>query len=552
MIGEVLGSYQIIRKLGEGAMGEVYYAEHQFMERRAAVKVLRPELCANRDVINRFFAEAKAADLMKHPGIVQVYDCGVRDGGRAFIVMEFLEGETLGARLEREAQIQDVATILRIASQVAEALQAAHAHGIIHRDLKPDNVFLATEQPGGRVRAKVLDFGVAKLRIPGQVAATQTGSIVGTPLYMSPEQARGAEKVDQRADVYSLGCIVFEMACGRPPFIRAGVGDLIIAHVSEAPPVPSRIRPALPMEIDELIAKMMAKKPDDRPQSMGEVVVLLERYRSRSSIAAGASPLQDPPPSRPSLAPKIGPPPAISGVQAGRTHLLPDSTLGSGSGERIPIFQDSSAPHPNRRRGRGPIVAAALASLALGGGITALIFVKGATPAAAVSGTVTAGPERLPEPGSSNLQPASPRIASAPPPVAVPIPLLPVRVESRTGHRALATRHHRRAEPEATPPTSVPAPEADAPTAADLVRSGTRAFDRGNFVQATIAAKRAIRQGAGADAYVLLGDSLLRVGQHREALNAYEGGLRIDPRNEAATTGRDRAKLMIEREHDSP
>jgi len=236
MIGETLGSYEVRKRIGEGGMGEVYLAEHKHMGRMAAIKVLRPQFSGEAELVGRFFAEARSTNLVKHPGIVQVYDCAVHTNGRAYIVMEYLEGQTLGAALEQLGCVDEVMTIVDLSWQIATALQAAHNKDIIHRDLKPDNIFL-TFQPeqGPSPVVKILDFGIAKL-LHSKVKATQTGSMLGTPLYMSPEQGRGAGLVDHRTDIYSLGCIMFELYSGHPPFSGSSVEDVLAAHMTMQPP----------------------------------------------------------------------------------------------------------------------------------------------------------------------------------------------------------------------------------------------------------------------------------------------------------------------------
>jgi serine/threonine-protein kinase len=200
--------------------------------------------------------------------------------------MEFLDGESLAARLARIGTL-DTAEVADIAHDTASALQAAHDAGIVHRDLKPDNIFLAKADAGqrssGRAVVKVLDFGIAKLAYPGSVSKTATGSILGTPLYMSPEQGRGLAKVDFRSDIYSLGCIIFEMVCGRPPFLREAPGDLIIAHSTEAPPWMSALVHGVSEDLERLVERLLEKAPDARPQSMAQVVAALRPIQRRSS-----------------------------------------------------------------------------------------------------------------------------------------------------------------------------------------------------------------------------------------------------------------------------
>jgi hypothetical protein len=225
-------------------------------------------------VLARFFTEARATSLIEHPGIVQILDCDVHPSGRAFIIMEYLHGESLRAALSRVGPFtQDLPSFADLLGQAAEAVGAAHDKGIVHRDLKPDNIFLLAALDRGRVPVKILDFGIAKLLLSDVDAnsRTRTGNLLGTPLYMSPEQCRSAGAVDHRTDIYSLGCIGFEMLCGRPPFQGQGVADLLIAHVSQPPPTPRSLGVEIPGEIEDLLMAMLAKEPDQRPGSMQEV-----------------------------------------------------------------------------------------------------------------------------------------------------------------------------------------------------------------------------------------------------------------------------------------
>ena len=238
-----IGQYRVTGMIGRGGMGAVYAAEHSLLGRQAAIKVLLPDLSQKQDVVQRFFNEARAATAIRHPGIIEIYDFGWTPDGAAFIVMERLDGETLGRRASR-VRLRWQA-VLSIARQIAGALAAAHAKGIVHRDLKPDNVFLVPdpEVPGGE-RIKLLDFGIAKLAVDSTSSSnvTKTGAVMGTPTYMAPEQCRGVA-VDHRADLYALGCVIYELCSGRPPFLGEGTGDVLAAHIHLPVPPLSRRTP---------------------------------------------------------------------------------------------------------------------------------------------------------------------------------------------------------------------------------------------------------------------------------------------------------------------
>ena len=216
-------------------MGVVYRAEHAMLGRPAAVKVLLPQYSHAREIVARFFNEAKATSAVRHPNIVEIYDFGHLPDGQAYSVMEFLDGPTLTQRMHTRPM--GVGELIHVARQIASALVAAHDRGVVHRDLKPDNVILVpdADQFGG-VRPKLVDFGIAKLADPALGAsATRTGAMLGTPTYMSPEQCRGNGIVDHRADHYALGCMMYEAIAGRPPFIADGPGEVIAAHLFATP-----------------------------------------------------------------------------------------------------------------------------------------------------------------------------------------------------------------------------------------------------------------------------------------------------------------------------
>ena len=260
VIGETIKDFKITQRLGGGGMGEVWAAEQQIIKTRVAIKLLRAEISTNRQHVQRFFNEAIAVGKVKHAGIVKIFDVGFHDG-RAFLIMELLEGETLSDRITRAGRLPagDAAEIGR---QIASILDATHTEGIVHRDLKPDNIFLAPDaELASKERVKILDFGFAKLG----ANLTRSGETMGTPAYIAPEQWGQASKVDGRADVYSLGCIVFKMCCGQLPFDREGIAQWYVAHTEVPPPRARSLAPGLPDELDELIARMLAKSPAERP-----------------------------------------------------------------------------------------------------------------------------------------------------------------------------------------------------------------------------------------------------------------------------------------------
>ncbi len=295
MIGRVLGSYRIVRELGRGGMGTVYLAEHTLLGRQAAIKVLRPESSANHTLVTRFFNEARAATAIRHLGIVEVYDFGYGDDGVAYIAMEYLRGESLSRRLGRGRL--EPAQALTVIRQIASPLAAAHRAGIVHRDLKPDNVFVVPDdEAAGGERVKLLDFGVAKLSAELTSGdQTHSGVIVGTPTYMAPEQCRGVT-VDHRADLYSMGCILFRLLTGGPPFTGEGVGDVLTGHIHLPPPFPSTSVPGLDPAIDDLVVRLLAKRPDDRPRTVEEVVRAIDGILGpgRELSFGGASPAARP------------------------------------------------------------------------------------------------------------------------------------------------------------------------------------------------------------------------------------------------------------------
>jgi serine/threonine protein kinase len=269
--------------LGEGGMGSVYLAEHTVMGWKAAIKVLRRSLADDRVLVRRFLNEARVIKAVRHPNIVEIIDVGILPDGLPYLLMELLEGETVGARLHRNGRLT-VEQALDIGIQTAVALQATH------RDLKPDNLFLVRDpEDPAQEKVKVLDFGIAKHdaenRSPS--AHTRSGVLLGTPAYMSPEQCRGiAEAVDHRADIYALSVILHQMLAGRAPFVGAGTGDVLIMHVSADPPPVAQDNPAVPRFVEAAILRGLAKLREHRFQSMTEFATALRGEGARDILPA--------------------------------------------------------------------------------------------------------------------------------------------------------------------------------------------------------------------------------------------------------------------------
>lgn len=292
--GQQLGSYRIVRILGEGGMGAVYEARQEPLNRRVALKTLHSETARLDDAVARFFNEAKILSQLEHPSIVQVSDFGVAEDGTAYLVMEFLRGQSLGRRLrgltESGGQLS-ITTSLQFAFQVADVLATAHVQGIVHRDIKPDNLMLVADAvaPGGE-RVKVLDFGIAKLVSDGDKGGvrTATQAVLGTPSYMSPEQCAGAGHVDDKTDVYALGCVLFEMLTGRPPFVAEGAGQLIGMHLFQEPPALRSLAPQVPGDVADFIHRLLTKDKASRPtmsDAADEIGRLFAKHTGREAPA---------------------------------------------------------------------------------------------------------------------------------------------------------------------------------------------------------------------------------------------------------------------------
>lgn len=272
LIGTTLANrYKLLSRIGEGAMGWVFVAEHVEIGKKVAIKVLRPSLCRLPEAVSRFRREARSATQIGSKHIVDVTDFGTTETGSVFFVMENLEGEDLSASLKNEGHLP-WKRVVHILDQLCEALQAAHDSGIIHRDVKPAN-FFRVNVAGDPDFIKILDFGIARLANPQDSIVTQTGVVMGTPDFMAPEQAMG-KHVDHRADIYSLGASAYALLTGRPPFEGANEYDVIYKQLNDDPSPPSKVAPAsaaVPRWLDTIILRSLRKDPADRYETMREM-----------------------------------------------------------------------------------------------------------------------------------------------------------------------------------------------------------------------------------------------------------------------------------------
>ncbi|MGD0525560.1 MAG: protein kinase [Polyangiaceae bacterium] len=365
----IAGKLRVVRLLGMGGMGSVYEVEHEFTKHRRALKMLHADMLQHPMVVARFVREASAAGHIGNPHIVETFDAGKLDGGEPYIVMEMLAGETLAARLERVRRLA-LPELVDVIRQSCEGVQAAHDVGIVHRDLKPDNLFLIERD--GKTFVKILDFGVSKFdpTLTGADGTTKEGSALGTPYYMSPEQVDGDKDLDARTDVYALGVILYQCACGKRPFKADALPKLAVL-IHEGKPMPlSERRPELPTGFVEVVHKAMARDRNLRFATPRELAAALEPY---SAVALDATMLETSqaragstkPPPPPAIA-QSGPPPPPEPTPDPKRPALTDG--GSALSLAGPETAPRAAPPPKPRGGM-------LSVLALGGALLAAAVV---------------------------------------------------------------------------------------------------------------------------------------------------------------------------------
>ncbi len=435
---ETIDRFAIVRQVGIGGMGTVYEAIDPQIDRRVAIKVLRREMLAqNPELIERLWVEARAANSIRHPGVVQISEAKLLSDGTGFLVMEFLEGQTLTQRLRQTKTRMPLASALQIAIQIASTLNAGHQKGIIHRDLKPDNVMLVPDDAvAGGERVKLLDFGIAKITSAAAASAplTLNDMGLGTPGYMAPEQMRNAVAASDRSDVYGLGALLFELAAGRRAYTASNPAELIVQVLSQDAPVLLDLCPDAPPELSTLLAKMLQREPpSERPmmvEALRELVLIHSAVTAHAALRSGAIVALDPPPERTATPPTIAKLPSGSFRDKTREPELPPSKSSASQPSPLPpsastISQMSGQTGDSRlpllHRPRVWMIIGAVCSIAIGSAAS-WRWARGKQGSSAIHSAAIQAPTNTPKP-EEVVAP------NPPPPILTPvIPKPPVPV----------------------------------------------------------------------------------------------------------------------------
>jgi serine/threonine protein kinase len=391
--GQVLdGKYRIVRLIGEGGMGAVFEGENVRISRRVAIKVLHGAALSNAETVQRFEREAQAAGRIGSDHILEILDLGTLPDGERYMVMEFLAGDTLSGRIKQAGRLEPK-QIVELTRQALVGLGAAHAAGIVHRDLKPDNIFVLREKAGIRDYVKIIDFGISKFNaLGGDMSMTRTGAVMGTPYYMSPEQAKGSGQVDQRSDLYAIGVIMYEAATGSVPFNANTFNELLFKIVLSDPAPLAELVPNIHPGFAAVVARAMARDPAQRFGSAAEMMQALDSLQLGSAQATGQYPAA----------------PFVTQTVGGQGPGVPAATLAN-----APKTQGSFATSQTTvpKRGNGALIGLAAAGgvLLLGVGAFAAFGLKDKSAGAASAASQS--------PQATPLVSAAPSAPAAPPPV---------------------------------------------------------------------------------------------------------------------------------------
>lgn len=403
-VGDVLaGKYKVDQVLGAGGMGVVVRATHQILNSKVAMKFLLPEYVNNSGIVERFLREARAAVSIKNPHVAGVIDVGTLESGSPYIVMEYLQGRDLADVLEAEVYLRDVQRAGKFILQACEGLAAAHANGIVHRDIKPGNLFI-TNASDGSEQVKVLDFGISKSGTELN-NLTRTGAVMGSPMYMSPEQMRSTRNVDQRSDVWSLGVVAFELLTGRLPYEAETMTELVAMVLEHDPPRTRDLRADIPPALDDAVAGALTKNPDKRYADVGE-------FANDIALALGDPHLQE-------QALRIR-----RIVSRGAAEMTGSQQISSSTGMPLARSHIRTRPDEGEKKRKVMLIAAAVVALLVAGGLGAYFANSGASPTPEPQAEITDVPMEVPMPtvpvvAADAVDPVAPPVEAEQPAAAV-------------------------------------------------------------------------------------------------------------------------------------